>query len=96
MMTENRTEREIAQAARELTEIEDELRDIHGSPIAEYQSMTVFADTHGHEHKEIAKAHNDRHGTDLTAREVGVWMHEQTKGVNHSWSVADPVVVLHD
>lgn len=87
---------EIAQAARELTEIEDELRDAHGQPVGELDSMTVFADSTGHELSEIAEHHNHEHGTDITRGEVSEWMHEQARGVDCSWSVSDPVIVLHD
>jgi hypothetical protein len=87
---------ECAKAARELTEVVDELREAHGEAVAEFPSMTVFADTTGHELAEIAEVHNDRHGTDLSRSDVASWMHRQAKGVDRTWSVSDPVVVLHD
>lgn len=95
-MAQNNVASDVAQAARELAEIEDELRDVHGDPVAELPSMTVYADSHGHELSEIAEYHNDQHGTDLTRGDVSEWMHEQSRGVDYSWSVDDPVVVLHD
>ena len=87
---------EVAQASRELADIEDELQDVHGEPVAELPSMTVYADTHGHELREMAQYHNDEHGTDLTYSDVAEWMHEQARGIDYSWTAADPVVVLHD
>lgn len=96
-MTEHTTtQKNVAQAARELTEIEDDIRDVHGDPVAELPSMTIYADEHGHELKEIAKAHNDKHGTDLSRSDVSEWMHEQARGVDYNWGYSDPVVVLHD
>jgi len=95
-MTETDTKSDVAQAARELAEIEDELRDNHGEPVAEFPSMTVYADSHGHELAEIAEYHNDEHGTDLSRSDVSEWMHEQARGVDYSWEVDDPVIVLHD
>jgi len=98
-MAESPTQK-IAQAARELTEIEDELRDVHGEPVAEFPSMTVFADGHGHELSEIASQIEG-----VSRDEVSEWMHEQARGVYNRdnsmapgdpWSVADPVVVVHD
>lgn len=95
-MSEPTNTDEIAQAARELTEITDELRDAHGETVAELDSMTVFADSTGHELSEIAEHHNHEHGTDLSRGEVSEWMHEQARGIDYSWSVSDPIVVLHD
>lgn len=99
-MPETKSESKIAQAARELTDIEADLRDAHGEPVHEGEDMTVFADEHGHELDEIAA---DIDG--VSRSEVSEWMHEQARGVygrdeadgsGDPWSVADPVVVLHD
>lgn len=99
-MSTTETQSKIAQAARELTEIQDELEDAHGEPVAELPSMTVYADEHGHELNEIAATIDG-----VGRSEVSEWMHEQARGVHgredtphggDPWSVADPVVVLHD
>ena len=94
------TQQKIAEASRELNNIIDTLRDVHGEPVAEYPSLSVFADSHGHELNEIADQIDG-----VTRSEVSEWMHEQARGVygraeadgaGDPWSVADPVVVLHD
>lgn len=99
-MATSETQSKIAQAARELTDIDAELREAHGEPVAELPSMTVYADEHGHELNEIAA---DIDG--VSRGEVSEWMHEQARGVygrdesagtGDPWSVSDPVVVLHD
>jgi hypothetical protein len=99
-MATSETQSKIAQAARELTDIEDELREVHGEPVAELPSMTVFADDHGHELSEIADTIDG-----VSRGDVSEWMHEQARGVygrdeatgtGDPWSVSDPVVVLHD
>lgn len=90
------TEAQIAEASRRLSEVEGELRDVHGEPVAELPSMTVWADEHGHELNEIAEWMRDEMGADVTRGDVSEWMHEQARGVDYSWSVSDPVVMLHD
>ncbi len=99
-MTTQTTQQKIAEASRELNNIIDELRDVHGDPVAEYPSMTVFADGNGHELNEIADTIDG-----VSRTEVSEWMHEQARGVygrteadgaGDPWSVADPIVVLHD
>lgn len=85
------TDTKIAAASRELTEIEAELRDVHGEPVAEYPSLTVFGDSKGHELQEIA---NEIDGVDRG--EISEWMHDQASDVDYDWSHADPVVVLRD
>lgn len=79
-----------------LNNILDELRDVHGDPVAENENMIVFADTDGHELNEIA-THTD--GVDR--EDVSMWMHEMARKLHDrdhtggdAWSVADPVVVL--
>lgn len=99
-MTNDTTQSKIAQAARELTEIEAELKDVHGDPVAELPSMTVYADEHGHELSEIADPIDG-----VTRAEVSEWMHEQARGVygrdeatgtGDPWGVADPIIVYKD
>lgn len=97
------TATEVEQAAKGLVEIEDELRDVHGPPVVETQSLLIFADEKGYELSEIADHYNDEHGTELSRSDVSEWMHvkarevyghEQTKTGGDPWAVADPVVVL--
>lgn len=85
------TEAQIADASRNLTEIEAGLRDVHGEPVAELPSMRIYADGHGHELNEIA-AEIDGVGRS----EVSEWMHEQARGADYDWSHVGPVVVLTD
>lgn len=104
-MAQNDAASEVARAARELADIEDGLRDVHGPPVVETRTLLVFADEEGNEHEEIAKFHNDEHGTDVSRSDVSEWMHEkarevygreQTKTGGDPWAVADPVVVLKE
>lgn len=79
-----------------LNEILDELRDVHGDPVAENENMIVFADTHGYELNDIA---DHTEGVDYS--DVSGWMHKTARtirdrvpsGGDH-WAVYDPVVVL--
>lgn len=79
-----------------LNNILDELRDAHGEPVAETDNMVVFADTHGHELRDIA---DNTAGVNLG--DVSQWMHEMARTLHDrdrlggdAWSGADPVVVL--
>jgi hypothetical protein len=89
-MATNDSESTIAQTARELSEIESEMREVHGEPVAELPSMTVYADSHGHELNEIAD------DADIGRNELSEWMHEQARGLDYNWGYSDPIVVLHD
>jgi len=89
-MATNDSESTIAQTARKLTEIEPELRSVHGEPVAELPSMTVYADIYGHELNEIAD------DADIDRGELSEWMHEQARDLDYNWGHSDPIVVLHD
>jgi len=63
--------------------------DLH-ERIAEYPSLIVYADQYGNEYNEWSDA------IGVTRQAVSNWMHFQAQDVNHSWTAADPVVLLRD
>jgi hypothetical protein len=96
-MSEPNTDDVLAAESFALNKILDELRDVHGDPVAENEHMLVFADTDGHELNEIV-SYSDNN---ITREELSKWMHEMARKIHDrdriggdAWSVADPVVVL--
>ena len=95
--TESDIDAVMAEESFNLNEILDELRDVHGEPVAENENMLVFADTDGHELQEIANYSEH----DIGRGDVSEWMHKMARKLHDrdwtggdAWSVADPVVVL--
>ena len=85
------------QAAQNLAEIEQDLRDVHGAPVVETDSVIIFADDTGHELNGIA----DYEGIDRG--DLSEWMHSEARKHHDrdrlggdAWSVADPIVVLKE
>ena len=84
-------------AAQNLAEIEQDLRDVHGAPVVETDSVIIFADETGNELNEIAEYEG------LARGDVSEWMHTEARKHHDrdrlggdAWSVADPVVVLKE
>ena len=84
-------------AAQNLAEIEQDLRDVHGPPVVETDSVIIFADDTGHELNEIAEYEG------LSRGDVSEWMHTEARKHHDrarcggdAWSVSDPIVVLKE
>jgi len=85
------------EAAQNLAEIEQDLRDVHGAPVVETDSVIIFRDETGHELNEIA----DYEGID--SGDLSEWMHTEARKHHDrdrlggdAWSVSDPIVVLKE
>ena len=85
------------EAAQNLAEIEQDLRDVHGPPVVETGSVIIFADDTYQELNEIA----DYENIDYDA--LHEWMHTEARKHHDldrlggdAWSVSDPIVVLKE
>ena len=72
--------------------INDLMRDAHGAPLVETDSLILFRDSTGHELKEFVD------DMDVDRRELSIKMHELARkvydgGDGDDWSVTDPVVL---
>ena len=72
--------------------VNDLLRDAHGAPLVETDSLILFRDSTGHELNEFVD------DMDVDRRELSIKMHELARkvydgGNGDDWSVTDPVVL---
>jgi len=72
--------------------VNDLLREAHGAPLVETDSLILFRDSTGHELNEFVD------DMDVDCRELSIKMHEIARkvydgGDGDDWSVTDPVVL---
>jgi len=73
--------------------VNDLMREAHGAPLVETDSLILFRDSTGHELNEFVD------DMDVTRRELSIKMHEIARKVyddgnaGDEWSVTDPVVL---